>query len=149
MSKTEEIKVRNIYRIENGILTGTELEFIMAFLAVRYPHRKTPDLYVPPIKTKDKEIKTWHCCQDNCPNPDFEGGIDALLEHLMIHKGKLVRPWSKKQQLNLPIPVIKLPANPWIDRPQQGANSDRKLCIDLYIDSVKRTLRKQGLEIID
>jgi len=121
----------------------------MAFIAVKYPHRKTEDLYIPPIKTKDKEIKTWHCCQESCPNPDFEGGIDALLQHLLIHKGQLLKPWNKKQQLKTPMPAIKLPPNPWNDTPKQGVGEDRRFCLDLYITDVKHWLRKQGLEIFE
>lgn len=144
-----ESKLRNLYRIEGGVLNGTEIEPIMAFIAVKYPHRKSKDLYVPPMKSGNKEIKTWHCCQENCPTPEFEGGLDALMEHLMLHKGRLLKPWSKRQQLKLPIPAVKLPPNPWNDKPKQGANEDRRFCLDLYIDDVKRSLRKQGLEIIE
>ena len=140
--------IRTIFRIEGGILDGTELESIFAFLSVRYPHRKTPDLYVPPLKTEEKEIKTWHCCQENCPNPDFEGGMDALIKHLMFHKGRLVKPWTRKAQLKSPIPAVRLPENPWTANPG-GINDDRGFCIDLYIASVKRLLKKQGLEILE
>lgn len=141
-------KLRVFYRIEGGLLEGTEIEPILAFISVRYPHRETKDLYIPPIKTKDKEIKTWHCCQELCPEPDFEGGLDALVDHLMLHKGRLLKAWNKKQQLKAPIPTIKLPPNPWAKLPQQGANEDRRFCLDLYIDDVKASLHKQGLEVI-
>jgi hypothetical protein len=147
--KNAESKIRLLYRIEGGILDGTELEPIMAFLSVKYPHRKTKDLYIPPIKTKDKETKTWHCCQEDCPNPDFEGGMDALIEHLMIHKGRLLRPWNKKQQLKSPIPSIHLPPNPWGYKTLSGVLEDRRFCLDLYIGDVKSALRKQGLEIFE
>lgn len=144
------MKLRTIYRIEEGILAGTEIEPIFAFLGVLYPHRKTKDLYVPPMKTAEKEIKTWHCCQEPCPNPDFEGGLDALVEHLMLHKGRLLRPWNRKHQLQAPLPAVRLPANPWKE-PQAGANTsvleDRRFCVSLYIDAVKRALEKQGLVI--
>jgi hypothetical protein len=100
------------------------------------------------MKTKDKEVKTWHCCQDNCPKPDFEGRIDALAEHLMIHKGRLLRPWTKKHQLQSPIPAVKIPINPWDDGSKSSVNDDRRFCVSLYIDSVKRSLKKQGLEIV-
>jgi len=143
-----ESKLRMQYIVEGGILDGTIIEPIMAFVAVKYPHRKTKDLYVPPIKSGDKEIKTWYCCQRGCTNPDFEGGMSELIEHLMFHKGKLLKPWSKKQQIKSPIPAIRLPKNPYEDCPQQGANPDRKFCIKLYIDDVKHSLRKQGLEIL-
>jgi len=49
-----DIKFRTLYRIEGGILNGTELEPIMALLLVKYPHRKTKDIYIPPMKIKDK-----------------------------------------------------------------------------------------------
>jgi len=144
-----DYQVRQSYRIEGGILNGTEIEPIMGFLAVKYPHRKSKDLYVPPLKTADKEIKTWHCCQDNCPNPDFEGNIDALIDHLLTHNGRLLKPWKKQLQLKSPIPAVKIPPNPWDDKPKQGTNEDRKFCLDLYIADVKHYLRKQGLEIIE
>ncbi len=138
------MKLRTIYRIEDGILAGTEIEPIMGTVCVKYPHRKTPDLYVPPMK----ETKTWHCCQE-CAHPDFEGGINALLDHLLLHKGRLLKPWSKAAQLKAPIPAIRLPANTWDDKPKGGVNEDRRFCVSLYIDNVKALLRKQGLEIIE
>jgi len=147
-----EGRISTVYRIEGGILDGVEIEPIFAFIGVKYPHRKTKDLYVPPIKTAEKEVKTWHCCQDNCPTPDFEGKIDALVEHLMLHKGRLLKPWCRKQQLRLPIPAVRLPVNPWIENEKKNpgaTNEDRRFCLDLYIDSVKRVLRKQGLEILE
>jgi len=142
------MKIRQLYRIDEGILKGTEIEPFLFTVLVRYPHRKTVDCYIPPMETKGKKIKTWHCCQDSCPDPDFEGGMDALMEHLMIHKGRLLRPWNRKQQLKAPIPAVKLPANPWPENNHQGHNEDRRFCINLYIDSVIHSLRKQGLETI-
>lgn len=142
-------RINTIYRIEEGILAGTELEPFMAMLLVKYPHRKGKDCYIPPIKTEDKEVKTWHCCQKNCPNPDFEGGIEALLEHLMLHKGKLLKPWSKKQQLKSPIPAVRLPPNEWENYAENSTNKDRHFCVQLYIDRLKSYLRKQGLEILE
>ena len=141
-------KVRTIYRVEGGMLNGTEIEPFMFTILVRYPHRKSPDCYIPPIEVKGKKIKTWHCCQDNCPHPDFEGKLDALIEHLMTHKGRLIRPWNKKHQLKSPIPAVKLPANPWNDAVKASGNEDRGFVVSLYIDSVKRCLKKQGLEIV-
>jgi len=144
-------RLRTIYRIEGTILNGTEIEPILGLVAVKYPHRKSKDLYVPPMKIKNK-AEAWHCCQDNCPQPDFEGGIDALVNHLMLHKGRLLRPWGKKQQLKAPLPAIKLPPNEWETNAKKNpcpTNEDRKFCVDLYIDDVKRTLRKQGLEILE
>ena len=145
----KEYKLRTQYVVEGGILNGTIIEPVLAFLSVKYPHRKTKDLYVPPMKVKGKEIKSWHCCQELCSNPDFEGGIDALIDHLMLHKGRLLKPWNKKQQLKSPIPAVRIPPNPWDDKPKMGLNEDRQFCLSLYIDDVKRTLRKQGLEIIE
>ncbi len=142
------MELRTIYRIEDGILAGTEIEPVLGLVCVKYPHRKTPDLYVPPMKAGDKETKTWHCCQD-CAQPDFEGGIEALVDHLMLHKGRLVKPWSKKAQLKAPMPAVRLPPNPWDDKPSQGVNEDRRFCIELYMGNVKSLLRKQGLEIIE
>jgi hypothetical protein len=142
-------KLRQLYRIEGGVLDGTEIEPCMALILVKYPHRKTKDCYVPPMKSGKKEFKAWHCCQENCPNPDFKGGIDALLEHLMLHRGRLLKPWSKQRQLKSPIPAIRIPKNPWDDLPKQGVNEDRRFCVELYIDSVKIALRKQGLEILE
>ena len=101
------------------------------------------------MQSGDKKIKTWHCCQEICSTPDFEGGLDVLIEHLMIHKGRLLKPWNKKQQLKSPMPSIYLPPNPWADKSKMGHNEDRRFCIDLYIDDVERTLRKQGLELIE
>jgi len=140
--------VKTIYRIEGGILNGTELEPFLFAVLVRYPHRKSPDCYIPPTEANGKKVETWHCCQENCPNPDFEGGIDILLEHLMIHKGRLLKPWNKRQQLKSPMPAVKLPPNPWDDKPKMGVNEDRRFCLDLYIADVERCLRKQGLEIL-
>ena len=144
----EDIKVRTIYRLEGGILNGTEIEPFMFTFLVRYPHRKSADCYIPPMKTKEKDIKTWHCCQENCPKPDFEGKLDALIEHLMFHKGRLLKPWNKKHQLKSPIPAIKILANPWDEGNKSGVNEDRRFCIELYIDNLKADLRKQGLEIL-
>jgi len=141
------MKLRTVYRVEGGILNGTEIEPFMFTILVRYPHRKTPDCYIPPMETKDKEFKTWHCCQDNCPNPDFEGNMDDLLEHLKLHKGRLLKPWNKKRQLKTPLPAVKIPPNPW-EKDKAGVGADRRFVVSLYIDSVIRTLNKQGLEIL-
>lgn len=142
-------KIIQLYRIEDGILSGTEIEPIMGLVCVKYPHRKSKDLYVPPMKSEKKEIKTWHCCQAVCSAPDFEGGVGALMEHLMLHKGRLLKPWSKKLQLQSPMPAVKLPPNPWLDKPKGELNEDRRFSLDLYIGDVKRWLHKQGIEIIE
>jgi hypothetical protein len=141
------MKIQTVYRIEDGILKDTEIEPISGFVGVKYPHRKSRDLYVPPMKTNEKEIKTWHCCQENCKSPDFEGNMDALLDHLLLHKGKLLKHWNKKNQLKSPMPAIKLPPNPWNNN--SGCNADRRFCVQLYIDDVKRILRKQGIEVME
>lgn len=148
-----EYKLRQIYRIDGGILDGTEIEPFMFTVLVRYPHRKTTDCYIPPTGDKEihgKVVNTWHCCQDNCPNPDFEGKIDALIEHLMLHKGRLLKKWSKRQQLKSPIPAVKFPKNDWDSSPyQNNLNKDRRFCVDLYIRKTKRLLHQQGLEILE
>lgn len=141
------MKISTIYRIEDGILAGTEIEPIMAFVAVKYPHRKTKDCYIPPMKANGKETKTWHCCQE-CQNPDFEGNLNALVEHLMLHKGRLLKMWNRKQQLKSPLPAVKLPANEWNNRPNQGVNEDRRFCVNSYINDVTRTLRRQGIQTL-
>ncbi len=145
----EQQHIRIIYRIDGGILNCTEIEPILGVIGVKYPHRKSKDVYTPPMKANGKEIKTWHCCQEPCKQPDFEGGLEALMEHLTLHKGRLLKPWSKKQQLKSPLPAVRLPRNPWGNTPQSGIGEDRRFCIELYIDSVERTLRKQGIEIIE
>lgn len=142
------MKITQLWRIEDGILKGTEISPFMAFILVKYPHRKSPDLYIPPIKAGEKEVKTWHCCQEACPAPDFEGGLDKLVEHLLLHKGRLVRPWSKKAQLQAPLPAVRLPPNPWRNN-HNGVNDDRCFCLDSYIQDAERALRKQGIEIIN
>ena len=85
-------KIRSYYEIEDGLLKGTILEPIMAFIAVKYPHRKTKDLYIPPIEDDNKKVThSWHCCQDNCEEPNFYGGLDALLKHIELHAGRLIK----------------------------------------------------------
>jgi len=138
-------KITRLCRIETGVLAGTEIEFFMSFVGAKYPHRKTKDLYFPPTKV----VKTWHCCQEGCKTPDFEGGFEALIDHLMLHKGKLLKSWSKKQQLKSPIPAVRIPPNEWLSLPKDGANEDRRFCVSLYIDRVKVWLRKQGIEILE
>ena len=84
-----EARLKTIWRVEGGLLDGTELELILAFISVKYPHRKTKDLYVPPFEIGDKKSTTIHCCQDKCSNPDFEP--KDLLKHLELHAGKLLK----------------------------------------------------------
>lgn len=145
-------KIRQIYRIEGGILDGTEIEPFMFTVLVRYTHRKTADCYIPPTSEKGingKVVKTWHCCQDNCPNPDFEGKIDKLVEHLVFHKGRLLKKWNKKAQLKSPIPAIRLPKNDWVGNVcENDTNKDRRFCVQLYIDKAERMLRQQRLEVL-
>lgn len=142
-----DVKVRQVFRIEGGILNGTEIEPILAFISVKYPHRKTKDLYIPPFEADGKKGKTWHCCQE-CETPEFEGGMKELMAHLLLHKGRLLKPWKPRHQLQAPIPAVRLPRNPWDDLPKGGVNDDRRFCIDVYIRDVERLLRRQGLEII-
>ncbi len=75
------MKIKPIFKIEEGILSGIEIEPSGNTVIVRYPHRKETDLFILPIE----DHKKWHCCRENCTNPDFEGDVDALIEHLMIH----------------------------------------------------------------
>jgi hypothetical protein len=97
------MRVRTIYRIEEGILAGTEIEPIFAFIGV--------------------------------------------------HKGRLLKPWTRKHQLQAPLPAVRLPANPWAGEPKEGTNKgvleERRFCVQLYIDDVKRALEKQGLVIME
>lgn len=79
------------YIARGGVLDGTILEPVMAFVSVRYPHRKTKDLYIPPIEGKSEK---WHCCQENCPNPDFD--VTDLISHLESHAGRLLKMRAKK-----------------------------------------------------
>ena len=142
------MKIQTIYRISEGILKGTEIEPFLGLVLVKYPHRKTPDAYVPPMKSQDKEIKTWHCCQAQCEKPDFEGNLDVLMEHLVLHKGRLVKTWNKRQQLQSPIPIVRIPSNEWEANPYKGGiNDDRRLCVYLYIERLKEMLKQQGLEV--
>lgn len=134
------MKIRQIFRIEGGILDGTEIEQVMMFFLVKYPHRKNKDIYIPPTKTEKKVVRTWHCNYENCPKPDFEGGLDALVDHLMLHKGRLVKPWSKKAQLKNPIPMVKIPPNSY-------TGNDRRFVVDLYIQEVVEYLERQGIEV--
>ena len=80
------------YLIKSGELEGTIIEPMFAFITVKYPHRKTKDLYNPPY-TDDKKKLThpWHCNQPNCPNDIFYGDLSALLEHLKLHAGKSLK----------------------------------------------------------
>lgn len=146
------MNVSYITRINDGNLVGTELETVMGMLAVKYPHRKTKNLYVPPMKTEEKEIKTWHCCQENCKQPDFEDGIDALLAHLELHAGRLFKRLKPVTKPNPPMVVVNLPPNPFDNikkYPGQGANLDRRVTVNLYIDSVKLVLRRQGIGVLE
>lgn len=143
------MKITQLYRIEEGNLAGTEIEPIMGLLAVKYPHRKTKDAYVPPTKSKNKEVKTFHCCQENCKQPDFEGGMDALLTHIELHAGRLFKRLKPVTKSNPAKVVVKLPPNPWAENDNQGANPDRRVVVQLYIDSVENSLRKQGIGIIE
>lgn len=82
-------KLQLFYRVKGGLLDGTIIEPIMAFWSVKYPHRKTKDLYVPPLE----DGKKWHCCQD-CSEPDFE--TKDFLNHLEKHAGRLLKLGAKQ-----------------------------------------------------
>jgi len=85
-------KITHYLRVEDGPLAGTILEPILAFIAVKYPHRKTKDLYVPPIQNDKKKITSpWHCCQETCAERDFLGGLEELVEHLKLHAGRSLK----------------------------------------------------------
>lgn len=85
-------KITQYYLIEDGPMAGVILEPIFATLAVKYPHRKTKDLYVPPMKDAKRGKKSyWHCCQPDCPNPEFKGGLEELIEHLKLHAGRFLK----------------------------------------------------------
>ena len=141
-----------ILRIEDGILAGTEIKQVLGGfgepIIVQYPHRKTSDMYLPPME-KDGKKTTLHCCQDSCPNPDFEGKPDSLMAHLMLHKGRLLRPWTRKAQLKSPMPAVRIPKNSWDDAPKGERNQDRQFCVSLYIESLKDALRRQGIELLE
>ena len=124
------------------MLAGTEIEPILAFLSVRYPHRKTRDLYVPPA---NKESRVWHCCQENCPQPEFEGGVAALLKHLEVHAGKLIKRLPPVASRERAVVVVRLPPNPWAEGDSRGVNPDRRFVVSLYISSVCAALRKRGI----
>lgn len=141
------MKIIQLYRIEDGTLAGTEIEVIMGFLAVKYPHRKAKDLYVPPLKSKDKEVKTYHCCQSNCKQPDFDGNKEAFLKHLELHAGRLFKKLNPVTKSSPPRIVISLPPNPWAENDNRGASPDRRVTVHLYRDSVQRALEKQGIGV--
>ncbi len=84
--------IRLYYQIESGPLNGTVIEPIKGLIGVRYPHRKTKDLYIPPIQDDKRGLTVpWHCCQENCKEPDFLGNIESLVEHAMIHAGRALK----------------------------------------------------------
>ena len=143
------MKISQLYRIEDGPLAGTEIEFPMGFVSVKYPHRQSKDLYVPPMKSKDKEVKTFHCCQTNCKQPDFTGTLEALLDHLELHAGRLFKKLKPITKSNPPKVVITLPPNPYGENDNRGANPDRRLCVHLYMDSLRKVLNRQGIGIIE
>ena len=143
------MRVTQLYRIEDGLLAGTEIEPIMAFLAVKYPHRKTKDLYVPPAKTAEKTVTTFHCCQENCSQPDFEGTMDALAKHLELHAGKLFKKLPPVTKAHPATVVVNLPPNPYAENDNRGCNPDRRFAIHLYMDNVKFALSKQGIGVIE
>ncbi len=140
------MKISKIYRIEDGVLAGTEIEPIMGFFAIKYPHRKSKDLYVPPMKTADKEVTTFHCCQPKCSSPDIEGTMDALAKHLELHAGRYFKKNKPVSKTNPARIVVKLPSNPW--HGDDPVIAERHLTVNLYIDNVKLALEKQGIGIL-
>ncbi len=141
------MKIAQITRIEDGILAGTEIEFVMGFLAVKYPHRKSKDLYVPPMKCDAFESKTFCCCREGCQQPDIEGTMDALVKHLELHAGRLFKKLNPVTKTSPAIIVVSLPPNPWAEDDNRGANPDRRFTVKLYMDLVQRALEKQGIGV--
>lgn len=80
-----ESKLRMQYIVEGGALSGTIIEPVLGFFGVTYPHRKTKDLYIPPMKDGEDN---WHCCQ-GCEHPDFT--TKEFLDHLEKHAGRLLK----------------------------------------------------------
>ena len=146
--KDSGMKISNIYRIEDGVLAGTEIEPIMGFFAVKYPHRKSKDLYVPPMKIKEKEVTTFHCCQPECPSPEFEGTMDAFVQHLELHAGRLFKKLKPVTKNNPATIAVRLPKNPVSEDDNRGSNPDRRFAIKLYMEDVKYALEKQGIGIL-
>lgn len=153
MRRSSDMTLQNLYRIEGGILNGTELQPFGAMLLVKYPHRKSKDVYIPPMSNpENEEQKTWHCCNPGCATPSFSGDFRTLMDHLLLHKGRLLKPWSRKAQAQAPLPAIRLPANEWERNAQKhpcATNEDRRFCLDLYITLLKRSLHRQGIEVIE
>jgi hypothetical protein len=142
------MKLSTIYRINDGVLAGTEIEPIMGFISVKYPHRKTKDLYIPPMEANGKKVETFHCCQENCKQPDFGETIDDLVKHLELHMGRLVKKLHPVNKQHPAIVVVKLPPNEWVERLNCDLNKDRQFVVGLYKTNVVNWLRKQGIEVI-
>jgi len=140
------MKITQLYRIEEGNLAGTEIEIALGLLLVKYPHRNTKDAYVPPMK--DRKTNTYHCCQDNCQQPDFAANMDALLAHIELHAGRLFKKLKPVTKTNPAKIIVALPPNPWAENDNRGANPDRRVVVQLYIDSLQTVLRKQGIGVI-
>lgn len=141
------MKIAQLYRIEDGNLAGTEIEIVMGLLTVKYPHRKTKDAYVPPMKSEDKEVNTFHCCQADCKQPDFDGGTETLLAHIELHAGRLfkrLKPVTKSHPARI---IVELPQNPWAENDNRGVNPERRIAVQLYIGTLQEALRKQGIGI--
>ena len=153
MSAFDNTTMETVYRIRGGILNGTEIQPFLSTILVKYPHRKGRDIYIPPFKdAKTDDQKVWHCCHPGCSTPNFAAGQYALHEHLLLHKGRLLKPWSKMTQRCSPLPAVRVPVNPWTKNAQRSpcaTNDDRKFCVDLYIDSLKAALRRQGIEVME
>ena len=90
MSNKATVAVQMV--IKDGPLAGTIIEQTFAFLMVRYPHRKRPDLYIA-MKPKEGEAPSVHCVQE-CAAPDFSPS--ELSAHLERHAGKLIRKTARE-----------------------------------------------------
>lgn len=85
---TETVDVIGI--INDGTLTGVEMRQMGAFLMVKYPHRKTADLYLvmktprpPHRKTPPPTVK---CC--NCEEPESPFDKGRFFDHLRYHDSR-------------------------------------------------------------
>ena len=144
------MNIAQIYRIEEGNLRGTEIRIIGGLLGVYYPHRLTGDLYVPPMEAKGrKKVDTFHCCQEGCATPDFEGSMPSLIKHLELHAGRLLKRLPPLKEKVKPRVVVSLPQNPWGADDHRGANPDRRFVVEQYIASVKEFLFRQGIGVTE
>ena len=71
--------------------------------------------------------------------------MDARLKHLELHAGRLfkkLQPVTPKTPARI---VVDLPANPWAENDNRGANPDRRVVVTTYQDAVVARLAKQGI----